>query len=135
MIRPPPRSTRTAPLFPYATRFRSAGCIWQLAALLVRALCEGRGATTPAARRVAESHHLRRAIYPMANSPGCAEGGRCAPLAFGPASGARDGFAGIKTGAPDFCLTAFSEPSGEAPALKTRSEERRVGKEGVSTCR
>src|SRR3546814_7435789 len=90
MIRPPPRSTRTAPLFPYATRFRSAGCIWQLAALLVRALCEGRGATTPAARRVAESHHLRRAIYPMANSPGCAEGGRCAPLAFGPASGARD---------------------------------------------
>src|SRR3546814_18089417 len=61
---------------------------------------------------------------------GALEGGGCAPPAFGPASGARDGFAGIKTGAPDFCLAAFSEPSGEAPDLKTRGKRVRKGRNG-----
>src|SRR3546814_11085604 len=125
MIRRPPRSTRTDTLFPYTTLFRSL---------------------TAAARRLSVEHTtVSRRVQACEASAG-------APLFTRSASGyalteagrkllpraeaMEQAFAGIERS-----LAGESrEPSGLvrigcSEAYGTRSAERRVGKEGVSTCR
>src|SRR3546814_12962783 len=91
MLRRPPRSTRTATLFPYTTLFRSA---------LV-------------ARLVVQDHGITRGALPVGI------GGRSSK-----------GFRGRSN-----LLAGLVDHVGEGQLVLLRSEERRVGKECVSTCR
>src|SRR3546814_11090009 len=112
MIRRPPRSTRTDTLFPYTTLFRS------------RVTVDGRVLTSPAA-----------AVTPEARIEVDGE-----PL---PAAAAARLFRYHKprgeittTRDPDGRTTVFDRLPPELGRLQAvRSEERRVGKECVSTCR
>src|SRR3546814_13092631 len=102
MIRRPPRSTRTATLFPYTTLFRSGGS----AALVPHALHLG--------DRPADGGGLRLPLLQPAGGgdAGAADLGRDRPVRL-------------------FRLWLSQEPA----RPRHRSEERRVGKECVSTCR
>src|SRR3546814_13079850 len=113
MIRRPPRATRTDTLFPYTTLFRS----WRGTTL------RGRWASptdigTTARRFVRASEGLKPgSIRPLSHSPdtghGCAENHPCPPPV---------------PQRPDEVPLA-------APRGTASSEERRVGKECVRTCR
>src|SRR3546814_13656104 len=105
MIRLPPRSTRTDTLFPYTTLFRSRGGSWPPSFPFALSLSKG----CPCLQREKEE-------------------GRC----FDKLS--TNGWEGWRHGTVAFI--------GTSPARRTRialppirSEERRVGKECVSTCR
>src|SRR3546814_12121867 len=113
MIRRPPRSTRTDTLFPYTTLFRSRD--------------------RPAPRtqfRAAERHGLQRSAGALPaggaggvrHAAGRAAGGDRRALS----AGRRRRGASRARGRADHGLGAAGD---------VRSEERRVGKEGVSTCR
>src|SRR3546814_18041016 len=110
MVRRPPRSTRTATLFPYTTFFRSLAAFARQNCLCGRAVKDNPGMP--------------------AKLPSCLNGQRQGR------SEARGGRYGLEHGE---CLPRFgkfdrSESSG-VDILRFRSEERRVGKECVSTCR
>src|SRR3546814_14749563 len=114
MIRRPPRSTRTDTLFPYTTLFRSqrrqAGCglaFAQALAVLFRWLD-------------AAHTHRRDALGANAEFLGCA----LRQVEDAPA--AREGTA---------VVDAHDDTASGIERRHLRSEERRVGKECVSTCR
>src|SRR3546814_20196156 len=65
MIRPPPRSTRTATLFPYTTLFRSLNIIQQHPARKVEALIKERGIKHPRREAVLQDHHPAGASCPV----------------------------------------------------------------------
>src|SRR3546814_13079417 len=112
MIRPPPRSTRTETLFPYTTLFRShAGILDEL---------NGLKRTLPELLQHAQMARL------------AAELGDHDRAAVERLSGVLGG------GTLDYPSTLGSGHVSElahAQAARIRSEERRVGKECVSTCR
>src|SRR3546814_13763896 len=129
MIRRPPRSTRTDTLFPYTTLFRSQGDgTWRHLRLFLSAAHAAAGG----------------AVQPFLLSGGAGAvdgGGRGAVLPCGAAlSVARapaDAGRADPAGQPrQYLGGALRLSGGGAGALRlARSEERRVGKEGVSTCR
>src|SRR3546814_18852332 len=105
MIRRPPRSTRTDTLFPYTTLFRS---VW-----------DGDGPVW-----CSEGPHIRLSGIVAREMDGtCRPGHPC------PEAGAR--------AARDHLVSLVGKPAGtRSPGqILVRSEERRVGKECVSTCR
>src|SRR3546814_17847035 len=116
MIRPPPRSTRTDTLFPYTTLFRSPGLEIALAAFEAAAL--DIAARTADARGIGGpqfSLRLERREFP-------------------------DREDGEQHGADDRPRQASAQAAPFLPRWRRirgrrRPEERRVGKEGVSTCR
>src|SRR3546814_17674179 len=133
MIRRPPRSTRTDTLFPYPTLFRS---IWSKS----RSARPGRGAHLSAYRRHAGGLETRSSW--AFDEPPDRESRR--------AGGARRGFplahradryhhvrrdAGIQHLRLACPIRARSAPGTHPCWPASRSEERRVGKECVSTCR
>src|SRR3546814_12732975 len=105
MIRLPPRSTRTDTLFPYTTLFRSP--------------C-GRTTTSP-----------YRLIMPNKKSTDCPVCGRTQAPEFRPfcSKGCRD------RDLLNWLGEGYKVPGPAVPNASERSEERRVGKECVSTCR
>src|SRR3546814_17923855 len=114
MIRRPPRSTRTDTLFPYTTLFRSGRGTGRERARALGAQGSG-GVLLRAGRREARRAAARQA---------CAAG--------------RDGREGVDRAAGGRgvdCLRRHRWGGDGAGALPRRSEERRVGKECVSTCR
>src|SRR3546814_15671817 len=124
MIRRPPRSTRTDTLFPYTTLFRSWRPRWRHRGLVSAVLqsaeiphCAVRPAwlrQIDAACRTAREHDLGSGRRHGAD-PGAARYRAMARVRW---------LLGIDAG-PDLCRDASAR----------RSEERRVGKECVSTCR
>src|SRR3546814_11389095 len=113
MLRRPPRSTRTDTLFPYTTLFRSGP---QGAAILA---CERGQRKRSSTMRECLRHPICRAV-------------RCSALKL-PA---------MKPPAPSMTVSAAcwrthsTARCGCTPNLAaSRSEERRVGQEGVSTCK
>src|SRR3546814_16866894 len=120
MIRRPPRSTRTHTLFPYAT--------------LVRSHAVDRGVVL-----VVRAHGCQREYRPLARRAGAV-----------PGQDGRDGMGDEGGAAAGGVQASFAgsvrqaEAAGHAPAgaevvevvehVRDRSEARRVGKEGVSTC-
>src|SRR3546814_15126339 len=118
MIRRPPRSTRTATLFPYPTLFRSFGIDH------ARHPVEAVGARRPHHRAVigvADRERLGERI--MERDVGAAE--------IAHRIGAVDTVRAAMRGQPLVHLAAVPRLVLHRP----RSEERRVGKECVSTCR
>src|SRR3546814_16484007 len=114
MIRRPPRSTRTDTLFPYTTLFRSEVFDADLEALVL-------GADARAAR----GHRLIRAHV----STGVAEEGLpTATVQLLDPEGTTINEAAVGDGPVHALFAALARATG-------RSEERRVGKECVSTCR
>src|SRR3546814_16548832 len=113
MIRPPPRSTRTDTLFPYTTLFRSSAAPVALPRL-------PRGARRKFRKSPIIPSHLIALTAPVAPCLSLLRNARPAPLQdsaiFAAAIAPR-----LWQNYPD--------------ALRHRSEERRVGKECVSTCR
>src|SRR3546814_12642555 len=100
MLRRPPRSTRTAPLFPYPTLFRSNSY----------AAC---------------GHHPTACPNPLVGSPGKA--GKIRGTTYA-----------LIAGAPPIVRrnnVKKAMPTRRRAVARSRSEERRVGKECVSTCR
>src|SRR3546814_17970932 len=117
MIRRPPRSTRTDTLFPYTTLFRSlraGGCDGERPSAKhdIFSIEKGDG-------RVASAHHQIGKLADVTLTPGMIEGER-ASIFVEMAHGARR------------CDGSFG---GVGAIHGGRSEERRVGKECVSTCR
>src|SRR3546814_14121117 len=120
MIRRPPRSTRTDTLFPYTTLFRSPGGR--------RSVHQARGATVV---QLGEQGQERRADLP---DPARLHDVRQPRL--------RDSRHGQGPGTRTLADGGFPRPDTERGAVPAplagfgaRSEERRVGKEGVSTGR
>src|SRR3546814_16010959 len=109
MIRRPPRSTRTDTLFPYTTLFRSQ----------TRHLDGDAGDPGPALRSD-QGRGSGRGLSPTAD---------VTPMAVVPPTA-------VVTG-PTSGQSAPEREKGAAPRRhrRSRSEERRVGKESVSTCR
>src|SRR3546814_14674905 len=113
MIRRPPRSTRTDTLFPYTTFFRSMG---------------------QGSRRFMRCDRLwtdARLATMAGDGLGIVEHGVIA------ADGGAIFYAGPAADAPAFAADTVTRCDGRwiTPGLIDRSEERRVGKECVSTCR
>src|SRR3546814_13250731 len=109
MIRRPPRSTRTDTLFPYTTLFRSP-----------RATAENKarsGASAPPKAR--SDHSWRRLLSPPLNQHIVIH----AHNLIGPEPSYHQ------------CTVISDETSCSMRLRKYRSEERRVGKDCVSTCR
>src|SRR3546814_15849104 len=108
MMRRPPRSTRTDTLFPYTTLFRSArfGDAWRRHGIQAK-------------------HQQGRARIARAEREAAA-GGEVEQREFAPAFDDHR----CRSGAADRVVRAGEEHLGVG-----RSEERRVGKECVSTCR
>src|SRR3546814_14974278 len=122
MIRRPPRSTRTDTLFPYTTLFRSSGALEgdDLGAVLLGQLAVVDGALDAAHRHAGE-------ILPLGEAALGQDVG-----AGGVVAGVDDlhhvaTLVGVRHGGDDEVDPALVE--------ELRSEERRVGKECVSTCR
>src|SRR3546814_19165548 len=118
MIRRPPRSTRTDTLFPYTTLFRSH-----------RPHARG---SRPAVQRDARTHPPDRGEgAPQAEASVAQPQDAQLPRPVRASSPHFTG-GGPETGRPLFvyCLAL-----GREAAVSSRSEERRVGKECVSTCR
>src|SRR3546814_15666916 len=121
MIRRPPRSTRTDTLFPYTTLFRSLR-------LAVGAACKieiapGQNHWADAEVVGFNSHTLY--LMPQSDISGLPPGARVLPVE-----------AGLRTPVPLPSHDTHENPaSGLTRHLPVRSEERRVGKACVSTCR
>src|SRR3546814_12400953 len=113
MIRRPPRSTRTDTLFPYTTLFRSLRA--KAGANVSQMHYARRGIITPEMEYVAERENLGRARL---------------------AEYVRDGH-DWGASIPDYVTPEFvrEEVARGRAIIPSRSEERRVGKECVSTCR
>src|SRR3546814_21184646 len=105
MIRRPPRSTRTDTLFPYTTLFRS---------LVARYYLE-QGARVPCTVEVASEYRYRDPVV----TPGTLF------LAISQSGETADTLAALRE----------AKKLGYVGTCAIRSEERRVGKECVSTCR
>src|SRR3546814_15049555 len=123
MIRRPPRSTRTDTLFPYTTLFRS----FTRRALVMGAAQGGVGvllATRMGYLSIFDQEHYKL----------LAESNRVSLQLIPPRRGWIVDRAGkpLALNRPDFQLQLIPEQTHDIPA---RSEERRVGKECVSTCR
>src|SRR3546814_20693880 len=116
MIRLPPRSTRTATLFPYTTLFRSKGCD------AVRLEVDADRRTRIRANHAA-THLLHAALRHRLGGHVTQKGSLVAPDRF------RFDFSHPKA------LTAEDTEAIESEVNAHRSEERRVGKECVRTCR
>src|SRR3546814_17193712 len=116
MIRRPPRSTRTDTLFPYTTRFRSRWKVYLPRATAAlpreRVLRPRAGLGTQPFRAV----HRRRGHWADQDASSVAAGSNLVPGRL-----ARRTLSGIR-------LVRWR-------GTAIRSEERRVGKEGVSRCR
>src|SRR3546814_20289904 len=114
MIRRPPRSTRTDTLFPYTTLFRSRGDAWS--GLCWRGGLPGRRCYRPGSGALRHGRRL--------------SGGGTAPCRL---------VAGVEHPRILCDLRRDRVPPRRHPLRARlrgdRSEERRVGKEGVSTCR
>src|SRR3546814_11694471 len=108
MIRRPPRSTRTDTLFPYTTLFRSLNLAQQPPAVVLMAGLQGAGKTTTVAKlaRLLTERKKKKVMVVSCD-------------VYRPAA--------IEQ------LHTLAEQVGEQ--FFPRSEERRVGKESVSTCR
>src|SRR3546814_12190316 len=119
MIRRPPRSTRTAPLFPYTTLFRA--CITLRPGIAIRA-------TTPESGNDRQTLRPRLRAHPRADPGGTARAlRRFTPRARGgqrprPARGA------LRRGHALAAVAVFGP--GGTPAGHPRAEARRVGKAG-----
>src|SRR3546814_13443365 len=120
MIRRPPRSTRTDPLFPYTTLFRSAHRRHAMVVADLHIVEEHLVDMAVAARELDRAHGDARRLHvdPKIGQPLVLGHGRI---------GAHD----------DDAIVAILRPA--RPQFLSvdlpRSEERRVGKECVSTCR
>src|SRR3546814_12232262 len=143
MIRRPPRSTRTATLFPYTTLFRSNTDLRVAAANLERAR--------------AITREVRAVSDVQTSLDGSASVGEASNLGIGNPAGVHDLFSlggsisyevDIRHSAhfARYCPSAFEIGGGHAqvgiggertfdPRVQSRSEESRVGKECVSTGR
>src|SRR3546814_12217141 len=108
MIRRPPRSTRTYTLFPYTTLFRSANAIVECALASTHA--------TEVETQSGEAAALKCLIKRLGNA-------------------VVHGAAALGMGVQNHGDWCAGTRSGAEAAFKTRSEESRVGKESVSTCR
>src|SRR3546814_13534721 len=117
MIRRPPRSTRTDTLFPYTTLFRS----------LHPAALPGAGALLPDG--AAGAGDRRPAAQRSRGHCGGAPDARRATVALVVLVGAAAGHGAVGAAVRAARCAALR------PAQGLRSEERRVGKECVSTCR
>src|SRR3546814_19442136 len=113
MMRRPPRSTRTDTLFPYTTLFRSLGVIEPAAHMFAFYFAILSAITPPVALAVYAAASLAKADLWEA------------------------GWAAVRAGAAGFIVPFMFvyEPALLAIGEWPRSEERRVGKECVSTCR
>src|SRR3546814_11821428 len=113
MIRRPPRSTRTDTLFPYTTLFRSATMLSeslaQYSALMVMEYEYGSRKMRKFLRHELDTYLMSRATERV----------RELPLALN----------------ENQQYIHYNKGSVVFYALRDRSEERRVGREGVSTCR
>src|SRR3546814_16595997 len=116
MIRRPPRSTRTDTLFPYTTLFRSLG----EAAIVAAALRDLRGEF---AGRRKDEHAATARRGPLGVVQQIVERRQ------------RKGRGLAGAGLRDAAQVAALEQDGNRLLLDRRSEERRVGKESVRTCR
>src|SRR3546814_12788851 len=121
MTRRPPRSTPTATLFPYTTLFRSL---------------------SPAVRRILTGpvvhHQIARDIasrMPQVTHRGDEDMRMVLAHAAGAGERLLDGRLGVGDPDPVGQLVEDQRRQGMRPLDVVRSEERRVGKEGVSTCR
>src|SRR3546814_17693005 len=112
MIRQPPRSTRTDTLFPYTTLFRSVVDTADIAEI------GGQREPTVAPARAAARSKMGR-VEDRACQPDCRLSGTDALVARELARVGGD----------------MERPVRATKRPLVRSEERRVGKEGVSTCR
>src|SRR3546814_19355697 len=119
MIRRPPRSTRTDSLFPYTTLFRSVGAVFCVLDL------GGIGRRTPGAES-AFVHFAARAEIAGARILRCSERAGVEAVAAADTEILRMQHHGVLRGV---------EAVDRADRRAGRSEERRVGKEGVGTCR
>src|SRR3546814_14797766 len=117
MIRRPPRSTRTDTLFPYTTLFRS---------LLGRSRRPS-GTQIPLEQRVDDLEHFAEVSFHLPEFQ-CGEETRTAK-AVNQARPDGHGLDGITL------LEREQPPQSEPKGHTSRSEERRVGKERVSTCK
>src|SRR3546814_18589364 len=113
MIRRPPRSTRTDTLFPYTTLFRSAGDVLGRGCRYA-----DRARQCPHARRLGGGGSSAAGFVSDRDGRGWRVGKKSGPST---SSGRTEGWPELTRGQ--------GVPGGE------RSEERRVGKECVSTCR
>src|SRR3546814_12365371 len=127
MIRRPPRSTRTDTLFPYTTVFRSRG--WQCRTHVIEKADEVRVALRGKRRTAGASG--ADAIGPgrASGGPGGVRGGPPQAGEHARRSAARAVRLEVREAER---RSICSGPGGRGDR---RSEERRVGKEGVSTCR
>src|SRR3546814_12007039 len=118
MIRRPPRSTRTDTLFPYTTLFRSD---------------TGKAAFyfKPRVRRPA----VKTSIQYRAGLPGGRMHMAGPHLAFAVACLSAPCDIHRPTSKPAARMPGFLQSGDQPHAPSTRSEERRVGKDGDSTCR
>src|SRR3546814_11959510 len=119
MIRRPPRSTRTDTLFPYTTLFRSLG-VAAAAEELVAALLLG-----PGLRHV--TAHQGGIDLQEGAADVLSEGEVALPVAAVEVV--------VENAADAACPAAVGNEEVLVAPLLERSEERRVGKECVSTCR
>src|SRR3546814_16874877 len=117
MIRRPPRSTRTDTLFPYTTLFRSA-------TKTDTPLRDVPQSITVVTEQLIRDQAMQGIGDVVRYVPGIGiaqgEGNRDAPIFRGNSSTA------------DFFVDGVRD---DLPYFRDRSEERRVGKEGVSTCK
>src|SRR3546814_20239388 len=113
MIRRPPRSTRTDTLFPYSTLFRS-GCVTVVG--LDPRVTRGEDATASRLLPLSLPGLSRQSISPPART---LANGAMDPRVEPEGDGGEMAMDGAKP----------------ADSTRTRSEGRRVGNEGVSTCR
>src|SRR3546814_18648904 len=130
MIRRPPRSTRTDTLFPYTTLFRSTKAAGVPHALIPVALIVARADNGIIGRAGGLPWHLSGDLkFFKAQTLG-------KPVAMG-----RKTWQSIGKplpGRPNLVIprdAAFKAEGAEVVATLARSDERRVGTEGVSTCR
>src|SRR3546814_16173217 len=117
MIRRPPRSTRTDTLFPYTTRFRSER--------------SGRSACRSGGLNMDFNTDVPSTVIDTDTGPSASGGGipnLTEPVDTKPAS-LRDDLESV------FKEDADKQKVEEQPKDEKRAEERRVGKECVSTCR
>src|SRR3546814_17836651 len=122
MIRRPPRSTRTDTRFPYTTLFRSTATS-----------CRGRYAEAPS-RGVAFPQTGFRPLFRPDRSTVPVGPVACLAHRLDGVLVYRRDYRSSAQPALIFLSAASSAATGLIPCLRSRSEERRVGKECVSTC-
>src|SRR3546814_10941995 len=142
MRRRPPRSTRTDTLFPYTTLFRSSCLLQQICERFGHALVQNRSEMPgKPCGQCAMRLDLAREFGVGGNGGGNARPCIALDLAVGKS---RDFFRSDRhDSVPSSAIKAsrprtrreLSVPTGQPTIRAARSEERRVGKEWVSTCR